>query len=75
MEACTIDICPICQYPVGADHRCTNPRCGKSLDKGDWALSAVYGTEGLLPPETPTGPWRLPEALAPLPDEGVIAEC
>ena len=70
MEACTIDICPICQYPVGADHRCTNPRCGKSLDKGDWVLSAVYGTEGLLPPETPTGPWRLPEALAPLPDGG-----
>lgn len=70
MEACTIDICPICQYPVGADRRCTNPRCGELLDKGDWALPAVYGTEGLLPPESSTGPWRLPEALAPLPDGG-----
>jgi len=70
MEACTIDICPICQYPVGADRRCTNPRCSEFLDKGDWALPAVYGTEGLLSPETPTGPWRLPEALAPLPDGG-----
>lgn len=70
MEACTIDICPICQYPVGADRRCTNPRCGELLDKGDWALSAVYGTEGLLPPESSTEPWRLPEALAPLPDGG-----
>lgn len=70
MDACTIDICPICHYPIGADRRCTNPRCGELLDKGDWALSAVYGTEGLLPPESSTGPWRLPEALAPLPDGG-----
>ena len=39
-----------------------NPRCGTLLDKGDWALPDAYGTEGLLPPETPDGQWRIPES-------------
>lgn len=47
-----------------------NPRCGALLDKGDWALSAVYGTEGLLPPDAPDAPWRLPEAPNSLPSGG-----
>ena len=70
MDDSTIDICPICQYPIGVDRRCVNPRCGAVLDKGDWALSAVYGTEGLLPPDTPDAPWRLPEAPAESPSGG-----
>ena len=64
MDDSTIDICPICLYPIGADRRCVNPRCGAALDKGDWALPAVYRTEGLLPPYTLDAPWRLPEASA-----------
>lgn len=64
METTFVDICPICQYPIGTDRRCINPRCGVVLDKGDWALPAVYGTEGLLPPDTPDAPWRLPETPA-----------
>ena len=63
----SIDICPICLYPIGPDHRCVNPCCGVELDKGDWALSAVYGTKGLLPPETADGPWRIPELSAESP--------
>lgn len=70
MDSSTIDICPICQYPIGADRRCVNPRCGALLDKGDWALPAVYGTEGLLPPDAPDAPWRLPEAPMSLPSGG-----
>lgn len=70
MKSTSIDICPICQYPIGADHRCVNPRCGAVLDKGDWALPAVYGTEGLLPPDTPDAPWRLPKALVESPSGG-----
>ena len=66
----SIDICPICQYPIGADHRCVNPCCGTLLDKGDWALSAVYGTEGLLPPEATDGPWQIPELSAESPTSG-----
>ena len=70
MEVTSVDICPICQYPIGADHRCVNPRCGAALDKGDWALPAVYGTEGLLPPDTPDAPWRIPETPMTLPNGG-----
>ena len=66
----SIDICPICQYPIGPDHRCVNPCCGAELDKGDWALSAVYGTKGLLPPEKVDGPWRIPELSAESPTSG-----
>lgn len=47
-----------------------NPRCGALLDKGDWALPAVYGTEGLLPPDTPDAPWRIPETPMTLPNGG-----
>lgn len=70
MEETSVDICPICQYPIGTDRRCVNPRCGALLDKGDWALPAVYGTEGLLPPDAPDAPWRLPEAPMSLPSGG-----
>lgn len=70
MDVTPIDICPICQYPIGTDRRCVNPRCGALLDKGDWALSAVYGTEGLLPPDTPDAPWRIPETSMTLPNVG-----
>ncbi|MBQ7650608.1 MAG: hypothetical protein IJS15_06590, partial [Victivallales bacterium] len=70
MEVTSVDICPICQYPIGADHCCVNPRCGAALDKGDWALPAVYGTEGLLPPDTPDAPWRIPETPMTLPNGG-----
>ena len=58
----TVDICPLCRFPIGPDRRCSNPTCGASLDKGDWSLSAVYSTEGLLPPESGTGPFRLPDS-------------
>ena len=70
MDTSAIDICPICQCPIGADRRCVNPRCGALLDKGDWALAAVYGTEGLLPPDAPDAPWRLPETPMTLPIGG-----
>ena len=62
MEKETLDICPLCRYPIGPDVRCTNPTCGTPLDKGDWSLSAVYSTEGLLPPESGKGPFRLPDS-------------
>ena len=70
METTSIDICPLCRYPIGLDRRCVNPRCGVVLDKGDWTLPAVYGTEGLLPPNAPDAPWQLPEATAVPPDGG-----
>ena len=70
MEATSVDICPICRYPIGADRRCVNPRCSALLDKGDWALPDAYGTEGLLPPDALDAPWRLPEAPMPPPDGG-----
>lgn len=70
MAVTSVDICPICQYPIGADRRCVNPRCGAALDKGDWALPAAYGTEGLLPPDTPDAPWRIPETPMTLPNGG-----
>ena len=55
----TIDICPLCRFPIGPDRHCTNPACGAHLDKGDWSLSAVYSADGLLPPESDSGPYRL----------------
>ena len=70
MDDSSVDICPICQYPIGTDRHCVNPRCGAVLDKGDWALPAVYGTEGLLPPDTPEAPWRPPETPAAPPEGG-----
>ena len=70
MKAKSVDICPICQYPIGSDRCCVNPRCGAVLDKGDWTLQAVYGTEGLLPPDTLDAPWRLPESPVESPSGG-----
>ncbi len=72
MQEASVDICPVCRHPIGADRRCANPRCGAVLDKGDWALDAVYRTDGLLPPDRPDGPWRLPDATAPLADGGRV---
>ncbi len=63
-DATNTAICPLCRHPVGSDRRCLNSRCGETLDTGNWALSAAYGTEGLLPPDVPDGPWRLPELSA-----------
>ena len=62
MPDASVDICPICRHPVGENRRC--PRCAHVLDKGDWSLPAVYGTTGLLPPDVPDAPWRLPEPPA-----------
>ncbi|MBR4171072.1 MAG: hypothetical protein IKR48_05425, partial [Kiritimatiellae bacterium] len=70
MKVTSVDICPICQYPIGADRRCVNPRCGAVLDKGDWVLQAAYETDGLLPPSTSNTPWRLPEGPVAPPDGG-----
>lgn len=64
MEPSSVDICPICRHPIGTDRRCLNPRCDFALDKGDWALPAAYGTDGLLPPDAPNSSWRLPEPPA-----------
>ncbi len=64
MPDSTMDICPICLHPIGADRRCLNPSCDFALDKGDWALPAAYGTDGLLPPISPDASWRLPEPPA-----------
>ena len=65
MDNSPVVICPRCLYPIGegrgGDRRCTNPRCGVRFDEGDWALPAVYGTEGLLSPSEPGSPWRLPD--------------
>ncbi|MGN0833154.1 MAG: ABC transporter ATP-binding protein [Kiritimatiellia bacterium] len=65
-----INVCPWCQRPIGLDNQCVNPHCGKLLDKGDWALVAAYGTDGLLPPETPDGPWRISDRVAENPTCG-----
>lgn len=54
-----IDICPLCRFPIGPDRICTNSACRVFLDKGDWSLSAVYSTEGLLPPESCDEPYHL----------------
>lgn len=72
MEHTSVDICPICLHPIGTNRRCLNPSCGATLDKGDWALPAVYGTDGLLPPDAPDASWRLPEPPAIIRQEGRV---
>lgn len=63
MDSTSTDICPLCRFPIGPDRACTNPACRARLDKGDWALPDVYGSTGLLLPETEGGPFRVPRAI------------
>lgn len=64
MNQPSLTICPLCRFPIGSDHVCTNPACHALLDKGDWSLSFAYGTEGLLPPLDEGGFWCLAEPKA-----------